>query len=497
MKRRKFIQLTGGTVLMGSTFPLILQSCKDDLDGMMRPRVAPRVEDGPFNVELPRLPSLPATNASLTAQHTTATVFKNKTSSVLSYHAGDLLGPTLRAHRGETVQVSFQNQLSEPSNIHWHGLITPAEMDGHPTDIAPAGGSLNYTFPIVQRAGTYWYHPHPDLLTAKQTYRGLAGFFIVSDNEEQAIGLPSGEFELPLVIQDKQADVAGDFPYNPSSIDLMNGMMGERILVNGIHSPLAEVLPRTYRLRVLNGSNARIYNIALSNSANFTIIGTDGGLLAAPETQQTILLAPGERVDLLVSFAGMAAGTELYLHSKAFPGSEYQGKQDFNVLKFKVISGQTDNFPIPALLDPPVVINESEATNTRFFDISNDGGHGGHGGHGGGSISHNINEKVYKHDRIDEVIDFGATEIWTFDNTNGVDPHPMHLHGALFQILDRTGGRAQVFPHEKGWKDTVLVMPGEKVRIIARFEQYKGIFVFHCHNLEHEDTGMMLQMEIK
>jgi len=254
-----------------------------------------------------------------------------------------------------------------------------------------------------------------------------------------------------------------------------------------------EVGTRWYRLRVLNGSNGRIYNLALSNGASFTLLGTDGGLLAAPETVTSLLLSPGERADLLVNFAGLSTGTEVFLESKTFEGSEYQGKQAFRILKFIVNREEADSFTFPAALSLFSKIPESLATRNRSFDISNIGGHGGHGG---GMAMHNINGKSYNVSRIDETVTAGATEIWTFDNTKGTDPHPMHLHGGLFQVLDRSGGRGQVFPHEKGWKDTVLVMPDEKVRVIVTFGNDIGVFVFHCHNLEHEDSGMMLQLEI-
>ncbi len=496
MKRRKFIQLTGGVTLLGGVVPTIFSACNGEHMGDMT-EVAHEVIEGAFNVALPVPPVVSATSATLTAQKTTAAVFKGKKSEVLGYQKDGILGPTLRLNAGELVNVAFKNNLDQPSNVHWHGLLTPANMDGHPSDVAQPGGSLNYSFPVNQRAGTYWYHPHPDFKTGEQAYLGLAGFFIVDDAEEQALGLPSGAYDLPLVIQDKHKDSNNNFHYHPTMSDLMNGMTGGSILVNGVHSPFAEVEPRTYRLRLLNGSNGRIYNLALSNGAAFTIIGTDGGLLAAPETLTTIMLAPGERVDVLVSFASIAGGTEVFLKSETFEGGEFQGKQAFNILKLIVKNGPADNFNVPAVLSSFSPVLESQATKTRSFDISNDGGHGGHGaGHGGGMAVHTINGKSYDHTRIDETVNAGATEIWTFDNTHGIDPHPMHLHGALFQVLDRTGGRGQVFSFEKGWKDTVLVMPGERVRVIAVFAENKGVFVFHCHNLEHEDTGMMLQMEV-
>ena len=480
--------------LFGGTSVLITACSGCDKDGMMNMGgVAPEVVEGPFDVILPVPPSIPANGAVLTAQHTTAAVFIGKTSNALGYQSGNILGPTLFAEMGGTANIVFQNDLAEPSNIHWHGLLAPADMDGHPSDLAQAGGSLNYAFPVANRAGTYWYHPHPDMKTAKQAYEGLAGFFIVNDAEEQGLGLPSGEYEIPLVIQDKRANTAGNFTYSTGMTDQMNGLLGESILVNGVHAPFVEVANRWYRLRLLNGSNGRIYNLALSNGEAFTLIGTDGGLLDAPETMTSLLLSPGERADVLLDFSSLIVGEEIFIVSKTFSGSDYQGKQAFKILKFKVNVGQPDSFTLPTVLSNYQPIAESQATKNRSFDISNGGGHGGHGG---GMAMHNINGKSYNESRIDETVTAGTTEIWTFDNTEGIDPHPMHLHGALFQVLDRTGGRNEVFPQEKGWKDTVLAMPGEKVRVIVPFGQNKGVYVFHCHNLEHEDSGMMLQMEI-
>ena len=494
MKRRKFVQITGGITVAAGSISTLFASCDDPMmDTMMNMDKAPEVVEGLFNTMLPVPNAVSVDDASLTAQLTTTTVFQGKTSNVLGYQPGSMLGPTLKAATGDGLNIVFQNNLFENSNIHWHGLITPAAMDGHPKDIVQSGNSFNYTFPVINRSGTYWYHPHPDMRTAKQAYEGLAGLFLVTDVEEQALGLPSGEYELPLVVQDKRANTSGNFYYLPSGMDLMNGLLGESVLVNGVHAPFTEVVAGYYRLRVLNGSNGRIYNLGMSNGAPLTIIGTDGGLLSAPEDANSILLSPGERVDLLLSFDGLPIGTEVFLESKTFENSGYQGQQAFRIMKFQVKAGQGVNFTVPAILSTYATIPENQATRQRFFDITNGGGHGGHGG---GMVLHNINGRSYDESRIDETVTAGTTEIWSFDNVNGVDPHPMHLHGALFQVLDRTGGRGQIYPHEKGWKDTVLVMPGERVRVIVPFSQNTGIYVFHCHNLEHEDTGMMLQMEI-
>lgn len=496
MKRRKFLHHTGTgalTAIAGGSALLALASCGMDDNSMMNMGEAPEVVEGAFTTALPK-PPVVGSPVLLKAQPVTGMLKAGSNTMALGYNQNGILGPTIEVVSGESFQANFENGLTEPSNIHWHGIQTPADMDGHPGDVIQPGQNFTYSFPVKNRAGLYWYHPHPDMATAKQAYLGLAGLFKVTDAEEQALNLPSGEFEIPIVIQDKLLKNPSALSYVPLGVDVMNGLLGDHVLVNGVHAPFYNVSTRKYRLRILNGSNGRIYNLSLSNGTSFVVIGSDGGLLAAPEIISSIILSPGERVDVLVDFSSQELNSEVYLVSETFSGGEYQGKESFKVMKFVVNQTVSDSFTIPSLLSSYVAISENESTRTRAFDISNGGGHGGHGG--GMMMMHTINGKSYNESRIDETIQSGATETWIFDNTQGIDPHPMHLHASVFQVLDRTGGRGQVFAHERGWKDTVLVMPGEKVRTIVRFGLDKGVYVFHCHNLEHEDSGMMLQMEI-
>ena len=434
---------------------------------------------------------LAGVNATLTTQTGTAALGSGITVSALGYGSAPILGPTIRIRQGEQFNLAFSNNLTEPTNIHWHGLEVPAAQDGYPTDVTTPGGSFQYNFQVKNRPGTYWYHPHPDMATASQTYRGLAGFFLVSAPEEDALSLPTGEYDVPLVVQDKRLD--GGLAYNPNTDDRSIGMFGESVLVNGTAGPILEVATRAYRFRLLNGSNARIYNFALSTGAKFQLIGTDGGLLDAPLEISTILLAPGERADVLVDFSGLVAGTELYLQSNVFAGTPSQGKQSFKILKFTVNRQEPDNFKLPASLMPVEALASSQAVATRSFNIGHMMEHGGMAG----MIMHPLDGKTFDANRRDEVVKAGTVEIWEFDNTMGTETHPMHLHAGQFQVLERIGGRGIVQPWEKGWKDTVLAFPGEKVRIIVRFPDNKGKFVFHCHNLEHEDGGMMLNYEIQ
>jgi blue copper oxidase len=474
--------------LIGMT--LLLLSChKMDMMGSYV-----KVVEGNFEWELAIPSSISASNASLNAQSTAAQLIPGQTSRVFGYHNG-ILGPTLQANSGDNINIQFQNQLQEASNIHWHGFVIPANMDGHPSDLVNSGSSFNYSFTIQQRAGTYWYHPHPHGKTASQVFQGLSGFFIVNDSEEASLNLPTDDFEIPLVIQDKRLSSDFSLNYSPTPSEVMTGYLGQYVLVNGRYAPYHKVATRWYRLRVLNGSTARVYNLALSNENGFYVIGSDGGLLSSPEIVNSLILSPGERADILVDFSSYSVGTEVYIQSNSFIGG-IQGEQGFKIMKFKVDKQETDNFSLPSSLSSIIEIPESSATKTRNFNMGEmmGGGHGGHGGHG--QHMHTINNKVFDMNRIDEIVQSGDTEIWVFDNSKGDEIHPMHIHGVQFQVLDRTGGRGMKIATEKGWKDTVLCLPGEKVRVIMKFPNHPGKFVLHCHNLEHEEDGMMLNYQI-
>jgi FtsP/CotA-like multicopper oxidase with cupredoxin domain len=427
----------------------------------------------------------------LAAKASSFQMTRRASASTLSYQDG-ILGPTIKAEAGVSVNVELKNLLSEPTNIHWHGLVLPENMDGHPKDVASAGATINYVLPINQRAGTYWYHPHPHGSTARQVFMGLAGMFIVSDTEEKSLNLPSGSFEIPLIIQDKHFS-GSELDYSPTRQEVMSGYLGEQILVNGIHAPFVNVQDGWYRLRVLNGSTARVFNLALSNGMEFFVIGGDGGLLASPEPTSSLLLGPGERADLVINFASVPLGADIFLVSEKFSRFDIQGRQGYRIMKFHIDRAATNNFSLPSSLSHITPIASSSAVATRTFDIAATTT----GGHGDSTEGHSINGKMFEMERVDEIVKAGSTEIWEFDNHAGDEIHPMHIHGVQFQVLERIGGRGKLIPTEKGWKDTILLMPGEKVRVIMTFPQYTGIFVLHCHNLEHEDDGMMLNYRIE
>ena len=220
-------------------------------------------------------------------------------SSSLQVIPESFLGPIIRLTRGQNLKLHFKNQIPDDSIIHWHGMHVPDQSDGHPRFAISEGQTYDYEYPILNRAGTYWYHPHPHGRTGPQVYYGMAGLLIISDDEEAKLGLPSGEFDLPLVIQDRTFDNQNQLVYVP---DTMNGFFGNQVMVNGQSQHTWQVQPRPYRLRLLNGSNARIYKLAWEDDTLLNVIATDGGLLVKSVQRKYLTLAPGERVELWVEF---------------------------------------------------------------------------------------------------------------------------------------------------------------------------------------------------
>ncbi len=495
MKRREALHvLTSGTgVLSIGGLSAVLSSCGHDAFGPA-PTAVPLIES-PFERPLPVLPVHAGGPIQLVAQASSLDIRKGASSTSMSY-GGSMYGPTIVVRRGEGVDAQLTNQIGADTNIHWHGLLVPAEMDGHPMHVARSGASLRYTYTLNQRACHAWYHSHVHGETGRQITMGLAGNVVVRDAEEDALRLPSGNDEFVLVLQDKRLDVSGNQRYAPSMMEVMNGYMGEVVTVNGIAGPIVTTSQGRKRLRIVNASTARVYNLGTSDGRPLTCIGTDQGLLAMAEDVQSILLAPGERVDVLLDLRNAVGGEQIYLETRTFDGVTTQGKHAARILRFDVTTNKGDMSDLPTSLALLPTLDPNTATRTRTFDISNThgGGHGGHGGHEGG---HTINGIVYAMTRSDVQAAVGGNEIWEFDNTAGAEIHPMHVHGATMRVLRRTGGRGILTAPERGIKDTVLCMPGERVRALVSFGPYAGMFLLHCHLVEHSDDGMMLNLELR
>jgi FtsP/CotA-like multicopper oxidase with cupredoxin domain len=480
LTRREFLRLAaGGTALMGGAIS-VLSSC-DTTVGPDDPE--------PSRSALRAPAALSVTAAALVAAPGTADIGGGESSSAWLFN-GLLSGPTLRARQGEQARIRLVNQLPEPTIVHWHGVIVPDHADGHPRHAIDPGMSFDYEFPVMQRAGTFWYHPHPHHLTAGQIHRGLAGFFIVTDAEEDALNLPSGPFEILLLLQDRDGDPAATFGYAPTADDLHSGMLRDVPFGNGVRLPTVAVIGARYRFRVLNASQARVYRLALDNRAALTVIGNDGGLLPSPVEVDSVYLGVGERIDFLVDFATFPPGSRTMLKSLPFPVPSAPVTPFPQGIELDLLELVRDGAagarggPLPAVLSSAPEPGGAVVGERSFVLRSIDQEHG-----------HQINDHTFVPERVDERISLGQVERWTFRNDSSL-PHPVHLHGTHFQILSRTGGRNVVFPYEAGWKDTVLVMPLEAVVVQVCFERYPGLFPLHCHNLQHEDLGMMLNIEV-
>ena len=413
------------------------------------------------------------------------------------------LGPLFRVRKGQRVRVTFENQIPEVSIVHWHGLHVPDIYDGHPRFVIPKGAVYEYDLHIVDRAGTYWYHPHPHGRTGPQVYQGMAGLFIIDDDEADALGLPSGEYDVPLVIQDRLVDDQNQFVYQISGMmGAMIGFLGNRILVNGRPDFRLEVATRPYRLRILNGSNSRIYKLAWEDGTPLTVIGTDGGLLEKPVQRPFVTLGPAQRVELWVDFSKYPVGTKLRMVSLSHPAPG--GEQGFTVFTVDVVRQEKHDLRLPERLTPIPRYRLEDAVNRdrpRTFELAMTMGRGW-----------TINGRTFEMTAVadDEVVRLGDLEVWSFVNRasgGGMGmgmggmalPHPMHVHGLQFQILRREVDPAwkrfwDAFAPgfvDEGWHDTVLVLPGERVDILLRFTDFEGLYLYHCHNLEHEDMGMM------
>ena len=392
---------------------------------------------------------------------------------------GSILGPTLRARRGESVAVHVENGLPEPTTVHWHGMHVPAVSDGGPHQTVPAGGQWQPRWEVRQPAATLWYHPHPHGATEKHIYRGLAGMFLVDDD---TAGLPRdyGVDDIPLIIQDRRFTPAGALDESdPTDI----GLLGDTIVTNGIAGAHLTVRTERVRLRILNGSGGRLYNLGFSDGRAFHIVAGDGGLLAAPVPATRVQLSPGERAEIVVP-AGPGESAVL----QSFPIDDRAGLDQEEAARF----GVGDSFTILRLqsertLRPNAALPPALAALPPLPDPA-------------GSVHREFELQWFmiNRNRMDmNRIDFHATvdtdEVWTVRNVDNW-PHNFHVHDTQFRIIDIDGMPPP--PQLAGFKDTVYTPPGQRIRIAVRFSDYTDPtfpYMYHCHLALHEDQGMMGQ----
>jgi len=412
------------------------------------------------------------------ARHYTLTMDEGQTefsegsqTATLGYN-GSFLGPTLVLKKGEDIKVTLRNQMEEETTVHWHGVLVPSIADGGPHQVVNPGDERDVSFSVKQEAATLWYHPHTMGKTAEQVYGGLAGFILIKDDNELSGDLPAeyGVDDVPLVVQDRSftQDMQFDFPGNYNA----DGTLGDTLLVNGTIHAAFDVTTELLRLRLLNGSNARVYDFQLSDGRPFLQIASDGGLLNEPVTMQSIRLTPGERAEIMVSFMGMNQGEHLDLISG-----------DTTILRLNVAGDLRPNGDLPVALNQLEAAADNGTVDRRFVLFGM-----------GAMVS--INGDVFDINRMDERGITNQDEVWEIYNRPdmmGGMIHSFHLHGTQFRILTRNGNLPLL--NERGWKDTVALDSGERVRILVSFDE-PGIFMYHCHILEHEDNGMMGQIEI-
>lgn len=481
--------------------------------GCIRPRPESRVLPSlaplpsPFQVPLPIIPTLKPGRVEsntdfydVTVHAAPARILKGMDTAIWGYD-GIFPGPTIEAQVGRRVSLRLRNTLPVPIVNHLHGGRTAPEHDGYPTDlILPAGGfshphmsdpmatitpdSREYIYDNQQRAATLWYHDHRMDFTAPQMWRGLAGFYILRDSDESRLSLPRGDKEVALLICDRSFEADGSFRYpsldpsltNTPGVDAayMGGVLGDVILVNGAPWPRLEVSNVKYRFRILNASNARRYELALDNSTPLVQIGSDGGLLAAPLPQRSIRIAPSERFDVVVDFSKCLVGSHVTLMNREAEGPSAQ------VMRFDVVRNERDDSNLPVKLSAVSFEDPERATVTRVLDFS----------YQRATHSWRINGQPFDPSRMDARPKLDALEIWRLQTDFS---HPLHLHLVHFQVLGHSGRPG---PYDMGWKDTIDLGPGQTANILVRFTGYRGRYVFHCHNLEHEDMSMMGNFEV-
>jgi spore coat protein A len=439
------------------------------------------------------------------------------------------LAPLIDVHVGHPLYVEWVNRLPTQhflpidhslhgcgrdlpdvrTCVHLHGGHTPSKDDGQPDDWYTPGNSRICTYPLEQEAATLWYHDHAMGLNRLNMYAGLFGMALLRDPAEDALYLPSGKYEIPLLLYDRQLTTDGQLLY-PNSGDpehpWVSEFLGGCIFVNGKIRPYFEVEPRLYRFRLLNAANSRFFALSLTNKQPFHQIGIDQGLLAAPVKLASLELAPAERADLLIDFS-QAAGQHLHLINGAFEILEFRVAKTVSAHSSKPhydVQEATDTASLPATLRTIKRIPESSAIKTRTITLNE------YLDKIGNSMLMLLNRKHW-HEPVTETTKLNSTEIWEFVNLTE-DLHPMHLHLVRFQILDRRvfdvfdyqndkgvryiGPPVLPEPNESGWKDVVKCPAGMITRIIVRFEGYPGKYLYHCHILEHEANDMMRPFEV-
>ena len=409
---------------------------------------------------------------------------------------GDYLGPTIRLYKDEDTTITFINNIDEATTVHGHGLHVNAEIDGGPQSAIQAGERWQITIPVSQEAGTSWYHPHQMGKTAHHVHAGLAGFYLIEDENSQALDLPKdyGVNDIPLVIQDRSFTNGAMDEYSVTVDEIRNGLREDTLVVNGTLDAYHNVPQGWVRLRLLNGSNARFYRFYFENDVTFFKIATEGGFLNQPVEMEFIEMAPGERNEIMID---LSDGQNAALMAELLPADPEDvsfwdaDNPQALVVELRVDSTMEAAGTLPDTLNDIAFFDREDATQIRTISLDMEV----RGGTQANMDMFGINGQAMDMGFINERVNKGEVEIWRV--TGQRMPHPFHIHGASFQILTLNG--EPVTEADRGWKDTVVVWD-EVTEIIVRFD-YSATeefpFMYHCHMLEHEEYGMMGQFTVE
>ncbi len=471
--------IAGGTSLL----PLALQYRSQAL-------TAGSPQPTPFQVNLPTLPVLKPVRSDNTTDYYEIIMRKSQVeilpglkTDIWAYN-GSTPGPTIVQLKDRQSVVRFVNELDVSTSTHLHGMASLPPYDGYAMDLIKPGYYKDYIYPN-KRAATLWYHDHAIENTARNVYMGLAGMYIVQDaSEELNLRLPEGKYDVPLIIQDKIFANNGKLVFNHNAIfdpDNHRGLMGDVILVNGVPWPKMEVANRKYRFRILNGSVSRAYRLALSTGDDLIVIGSDGGLMAAPVRTQDLRIGMAERYEVVVDFSKYEIGTRVILKNLSVRNNtDYDGTGQ--IMCFDVVRQANDDSLVPSQLRPFERLSQSSAVRLRRW-----------------AFEHRnqmwvINGLGWNENRVDANPGLGDIEIWEFITNATTWSHPIHLHLVDFQIVERN--HQLPLPYERGWKDVVYTGESDNIRVIARFAPHQGKYMMHCHNAAHEDHDMMTQFQV-
>jgi bilirubin oxidase len=490
LNRRAFLVGLGG-------IPVVLSACGTGESPAPPTETTPRIRPRGFDRQLPIPQAAPSTTEngvrqfSLRAARGETEIVAGTRTPTWGYN-GSMLGPTLRARRGETVAITVDNGLPERTTTHWHGMHLPARFDGGPYQPIEPGGKWRPSFTIDQPAASLWYHPHPHGETLRHVYRGLVGMFIIDDDQVPQ-GLPNtyGVDDIPVIISDYKFTLYGALD-DSDPYDI--GLLGDTVATNGLAGAYFDATTRRLRLRLLNASVGRVYNLGFSDDRPFAMIASDGGLLEEPVSLTRIQLSPAERAEIVVEFS---PEERVMLH--AYPIDEWPDEtfrqrfgfaDSFDVLELRAGTELRDSAPLPAALATLPAAAPPANARLREFELVR-------GTDEYGKNVFKINDQLMDMNRIDFDVPDGSVEIWEVEGRDRVWPHNFHVHNAQFRVLDMAGEAPP--PELAGWKDTVFIYPQTTVRFAVRFKGYGdpvNPFMYHCHMLFHEDTGMMGQFRV-